>query len=142
MDVVTGGGGFSILYSIFFNRQREKIWMIATGGQLLETLNVFCFLVKGPSIAWPSIVPRTRKIMSSHVPQAYSTCRAPIPKHARGFMNIHRQQKEYGRLAENGFSVCPPFFHTAYTSKYLNLFLSLCLYDASPLKIGSRLPCP
>lgn len=45
MDVVTGGGGLSILYSIFFNhRQREKIWMIATGGQLRETLNVLCFL--------------------------------------------------------------------------------------------------
>ena len=51
-------------------------------------------------------------------------------------------QKEYGKRAENGFSACPLFFHTAYTSKYLHLFLSVCLYYASPLKIGSRLPCP
>lgn len=64
--------------------------------------------------------------------------------HSLRVMNIHRQQKdkEYGKRAENGFSVCPLFFHTAYTSTYLNLFLSLCLYYASPLKIGSRLPCP
>lgn len=53
------GRWFFHLYRIVFNRQREKIWMIATSGQWLETLN----------------------------PQAYSTCRAPIPKHAQGVMN-------------------------------------------------------
>lgn len=132
--------------SIFFNRQREKIWMIATGGQLLETLPVW-----GPSMAWPSIVPRTRKIMSSHVPQAYSTCWAPIPKHAQGVMNafhcelwIFTGNKRTRSMASGRRMGFPPvllFFHTAYTSTYLHLFLSLWMYHG-PLKIGSRLPCP